>query len=637
MSPLFSRLFLSLGLLTSQAIGQVYTPSGSSEPSLPPSAPPSSSKSNSSSGGNTSSNNSLFGNDFPFLNPRDESISFGGKTWPLGDTRLFAARYDKYLNEPEDEHAFSLRYRKLLRSILDKLSPRNQEAPVEKLRQVLPMLDEATKFPGDANLCRTIINVIQTAYLSKSSNTDKLREIRDIDKALDKYIIELNRFESIEEAKKKSLTNRAASKDAPPPPKERTAAEFSRYKNIVKKIAELEGKKKLLEAQIPIGIVQAKINFQAFLVQMLLQRRFEHAIIGSYTYNIVFSDGDNKLKLEKGSDAAKLFGETVGMPPTVSSIESAANEAIQDTIRAVESVKGLLRDGNLTAASKRLCEAYFIGEFLEPIRVFPLKEKHAIAQYTRDVYSLISAGENRDFTRALELIDSLKKQAKDFDTSKALPAITAATQASDLHLMNAQQALMIKDSETAKSEIKLAMEMWPMNPRLAEIGKTFASGSELVTAKTDFERLIREENFRQIFKDQYRFAPAIRGDQKLEDAFRQIIQNIMKIEAAIGKAKEFTAMGQPYAAWEELRKMRDQKVFSQDPDLGNEIANLSTQVSDLANALETAQSLENNQEIGSALAWYVKARAIYPRSKYAKEAIERLLPQAFPLPTPSAS
>ena len=595
----------------------------------PASPPPVSSSSGQNSGGSHAA--SPFGNELPFFNVGEETISFGGRTWPLGDTRLFAARYDKYLNEPEDNKTQSILYRKSLAAISDKLSPRNPKSGVEKLREALPLLEKATSFEADANLCRTIINVIQTAYLSKDDGHNKRREIADMDKEISKKIYEMEVMQNAEEANKKSITNvgNNSKTNKAAPPKLRTSEERVRFQRLVKQIAELEAKKKLLEAAITVGGVQSKIHYQAFLVQMLLQRRFEHALIGCHVYNIVFSDGDTKLKLEKGSDAAKLFGETVGMPPTVSTIESVANEAVQDTKRAIEAVKGFVAQGNLTAANKRLCEAYFIGEFLEPIRLFPLAEKQKLASYARDIYRLYSAAQNKDYTLASALIESLSQRSQDFDSSKALGPIQAAMKASDLHLMSAHQALLEKDNDQAKVEITAAMEMWPLNPRLKEIDKVLMAGSEIIVAKNDFERLLREENYRQIFKEQYRFAPAIQGNAELEDAFGQIIGNIMKIEASLGKAREFKAMGHPYAAWEELRQMRDQKAFSTDPDLGNELANLSTQVADLANALETAQSLETNQEVGSALAWYLKARALYPASKYASAGVKRLLPVAF--------
>ena len=41
-----------------------------------------------------------------------------------------------------------------------------------------------------------------------------------------------------------------------------------------------------------------------------------------------------------------------------------------------------------------------------------------------------------------------------------------------------------------------------------------------------------------------------------EDAFKQIMTNLTKIETALGKATEFGKIGQNYAAWEQLAELR---------------------------------------------------------------------------------
>ena len=87
--------------------------------------------------------------------------------------------------------------------------------------------------------------------------------------------------------------------------------------------------------------------------------------------------------------------------------------------------------------------------------------------------------------------------------------------------------------------------------------------------RNDFDRLISEGNFREIARRQYEIAPAIQGDATREDAFKQIMGNIMKIEAALGKAAEFSKVGQNYAAWEQLAELREQ--FPDDPKLGREL------------------------------------------------------------------
>jgi hypothetical protein len=142
--------------------------------------------------------------------------------------------------------------------------------------------------------------------------------------------------------------------------------------------------------------------------------------------------------------------------------------------------------------------------------------------------------------------------------------------------------------------------------------------------------LLNEQNFREIFKEQYRLAPAIKGDAGREDAFKQIIQNITRIETALGKASEFRKMGQAYAAWEQLAELRSE--FPDDPKLGRELEELAPSVADFTRALQNAHDFEDRmpRQTGSALAWYLKARSIYPRSEMSEKGIKRNLDVVLP-------
>ena len=142
--------------------------------------------------------------------------------------------------------------------------------------------------------------------------------------------------------------------------------------------------------------------------------------------------------------------------------------------------------------------------------------------------------------------------------------------------------------------------------------------------RNDFDRLLSEKNYREIAKRQYEIAPAIRGDVGREDAFKQIMENLMKIEAALGKAAEFSRVGQDYAAWEQLAELREE--FPDDPKLGRELEVLAPKVADFTKALGKAKKFETSKELqlGSAISWYLKAQSIFPQSKFAREGKERV-------------
>ena len=347
-------------------------------------------------------------------------------------------------------------------------------------------------------------------------------------------------------------------------------------------------------------------------------------------YNQIWKDGDATLRVDKNSDVSKLFSESVGVSPTVASLDSLSNEAIRETSKYVEAFELMLSRGELHSASQRLMEAYALGEFLSPVATLSLEKKRQVAEYFRDLNELYGTLQAHDYTKTIELAASLKSKAKDFPSSKVDSAIAAYTLASDLAIEEAKAHLLAKEGDKASAKIKAAAEIWPTNPKLKEFRNLVNNSGGLILIRNDFDRLITEGNFREIARRQYEIAPAIQGDPKREDAFKQIMTNLTKIETALGKASEFSKMGQDCAAWEQLAKMRQD--FPDDPKLGRELELLAPKVAEFTHALDKAKQFENRtpKQVGSALAWYLKARSIHPQSDLAEAGAKRLTDEILP-------
>jgi hypothetical protein len=285
----------------------------------------------------------------------------------------------------------------------------------------------------------------------------------------------------------------------------------------------------------------------------------------------------------------------------------------------------MLSRKELHTASQRLMEAFALGEYLSPVATLPLEKKLQIQQYFRDLNELYGAMQARDYTRAIELSNGLKARAKDYPSSKVDSAVAGYTLASDLSIEEAKAQLLARNTDKAAEKIKTATEIWPTNPKLGEFRKMIVDVGPMVTIRNDFDRLLGERNFREVLSRQYEIAPAIRGDAGREEAFKQIITNLMKIETAIGKAAEFSKANQKYAAWEQLAEIREQ--FPDDPKLGRELELLAPDVADFTRALSKAREFEGRvpKQTGSALSWYLKARSIHPQSKIARESVMRLV------------
>jgi chemotaxis protein histidine kinase CheA len=366
------------------------------------------------------------------------------------------------------------------------------------------------------------------------------------------------------------------------------------------------------------------------MIQWFIQRRYEHVLMAARFYNQIWKDGDTTLRIDKNSDVAKLFSQSAGVSPTVASLDSLSNEAIREVDKYVEAFDLMLSRNELHSASQRLMEAFALGEYLAPVATLPLEKKSRVANYFRDLHTLYGAMQARDFTKARTLSAQLKSKADDFPSSKIESVIAASTLASDLAIEEAKAHLLARASDKAAEKIREATEIWPTNPKLDEFRKLVSNSSGIIAARNDFDRLIAEKNFREIARRQYEIAPAIQGDAAREDSFRQIVQNLTTIEAALGKAAEFGRIGQNYAAWEQLAELRER--FPDDPKLGRELELLAPKVADFTRALDRAHQFENRtpKQSGSALSWYLKARSIHPQSKFAEEGVKRLVAEMLP-------
>jgi hypothetical protein len=619
-----TRFLLPL-CLAGLAHGQVYTPPADNKPApaaTPNDSGPAAEKKEPAA--------SPLGQEIPLLDPSAETITVGGVAIPLGDNRLLKARFEKYLSQPPETDESAAIYRATIAEILATISPFRAGGP--DLYAAFKQLPGASAYPGDANLCGSLAESIYMAMLAKqdvngltklnsSMEDEKKSIIAEADwKARHERDIAINRTTDPKEKSKGAQANQKAG----------SGTNSLNYAETLRRIAEIEALKKANIVRTEAGTIRTKAQYQVSMIQWFVQRRYEHVLMAARFYNQIWKDGDATLRIDKNSDVSKLFTESVGVSPTVASLDSLSNEAIRETGKYVEAFDLMLSRDELHNASQRLMEAFALGEYLSPVATLPLEKKRRVAEYVRDLHELYGTLQARDYTRTMELAARLKAAAKDFPSSKVDSAIAGYTLASDLAIEEAKAHLLAKENDKSAEKIKAAAEIWPTNPKLKEFRTLVSASSGLVTARNDFDRLLSEGNFREIARRQYEIAPVIHGDATREDAFKQIMTNLKKIEIALEKASEFSKSGQNYAAWEQLANLREQ--FPDDPKLGRELELLAPKVADFTLALDKATQFEkrNPKQIGSALSWYLKARSIYPQSDLADAGAKRLANEILP-------
>jgi len=627
MKPLLFKPLLLCGISLSVfgiSFGQVYTPPVQNSQAPQNGGGGTNNTTVVNQGGGNQGNNQMLGNDVPFLDPTTETFSFDGKTFNVNDNRVFRSRFEKYLNAEEASSELDLAYREAIQGILTTLSPHNR-AP-HKFEAAVAMLQRAAQFPQDAKLCDSLANAVYRVYLAKKSSG----QLAALNQELDRQRRQLDW--NFDQWKKPSKTGQGRKlKDDPNKGQDESldptnAGHLQRY---VQRIAEVEADRVANKAKIALSDVEAKLEFQALIVQYFLQRRFEHVIMGARFYTEFFQDGAGKLQFEEGSEVEQSFAKTIGFNPTVTTLDAFANEAIRDVDQAVESFGFLLERGEIDGANRQLQQAFVTGEYLPSVQSVPREKKRDILGYAQNGFQLVNAIEVKDYTLADELVTEMRAQASDFDHSKPTAAINAAKLSSNMRIRSAKNAALKGDEEGYEENITAAAQIWPSNPALTEQFNLIADSADVQQqAKLEFDRLLSTQSYRQIFTNQPRFMAAMAEDPERLEALKQIAINIQEIETTLKQAESLEKAGNSHAAWEIVEKAFQK--FPDDVPLSARRSDLSTEVADFVRALKKAENLEERSQRGSSLAWFLSARQIYPQSEFASDGIRRLVDKILP-------
>ena len=603
-------------LLVGMGTGRPQSPASIQEESRAPNPAPAPASSPTAQGG-------FLGKDVPMLDPGSEVMSWDGKIWNIQDQRVYRARFEKYLNAEEETSADAKRYREQFREMLDLLSP--AKASKENFRTAWAILPQASSYEPDAELCNSLDDAIFGVLLAQQEVTKIDDQNRNLVRRKD--TLEWNsRF-----AADSSLLG--------PAPKNPAAAEqWNREQNLKRDMKMQPLLTELGEVNASIAgnrvkkealRLQAKIEFQALIAQLFLQRRFEHVLLGNRFYRALFGDGDNQLRVADdyaSSQSAKnkdSFGDLAKLPKTLGQLDALANEAIRDVREGVESFSFLLEKSELKSAAERLSEAFAIGEYLPEIRLLPRAKKREVLEFTRKTNQLLSALEVKDYERAGALVRELEALSRDFDSAKPMAAIETARTVSALHLAKARAAAASGDRTTLESELRQATEIWPRNAALAEVsGAIFTQTDVQQQALNDFESLHAQKNFRQIFDDKVRFIAATALHPAKQEKLKQVLDQVQLAEAALLRATELAKRGDAAGAWESVEQgFAD---YPDDPKLNQARAEFTTQAAEFVRSVRTAQEMERKQQLGSSLAWYLRAQQDYPSSEIAQDGIARL-------------
>lgn len=578
---------------------------------------------------------SPFGNEIPVFDPGSEVLTFNGKNWNVTNNRIFQARFEKYLNAPEATSAEEQQYRAIIDRVLELLKPGNATtANVDAAFKLLPF---ASRYDIDARLCDSLGDAVYSVWQAQRNQarlTNANAALEDAAKKLEWNLQVTTDGKKLQQQPAQSGRNNTGRQQggggqqqqsgAAVNPANTTDYQTAAYsRQLVERLAAIKAnqvKKELSE-------LQAKVEFQALMVQFFLQRRFQHVLMSTRFYRALFTDGDTKLNL--GKDATDLFAKSTGMPPTVSVIDSTANELIRDVREGVRAFEFLLEKGELQAATQRLQEVFISGEYMPEVRLVPRDKKRQCLEFSQKAFQLISSIDVRDYTRAEQLVADLKRIASDFDDSKPTQAIEVARVQQRGLLAKARDAMLNGDKPGFEKALTDAATVWPNSKEFRDASeKLFGQGDKVQMALLEFDQLYSQKNYRQIWTDKIRFIAAVSVNPERKEMLEKVMADMQTIEAALLRAEEMARQGAYPGAWETLERTWSQ--FPDDAKLNQLRADMTTRATEFVKAVRTAEELEKREQFGSSLAHFLKAQKLYPPSEFARDGVDRLVKQVLP-------
>ena len=298
--------------------------------------------------------------------PAAENVTWDGKRWNAIDQSLFEARFARYLNAPEMTTAEDVQYQGTVSKILALTAPGN--ASTQNTDAALRLLPRASSFGIDARLCDSLADAINNCFrcLRNKERADAARKAEGAEKTAppEWKMRLLGADQSATGGVTAPATGTAA--NARIPSAQQSSPDHSAQTQSAVPIPNFEHE---VEVRTELSVIRAKVEFQAIIVQLFLQRRFQHVLMATRFYRSVFPDSDARLHLGKYS--RDLFEKGAGTPTTVATLESLANEAIFHVHEDVQAYEFLAKKGDLENAVKRLAQGFAVGEYLPEIGALP--------------------------------------------------------------------------------------------------------------------------------------------------------------------------------------------------------------------------------------------------------------------------
>jgi len=569
------------------------------------------------------------------------SMQWKGKTFNLGNSRAMRMRFERYLSAPAAGGDLA-KYQQLLARIERLLSPASINASnyIANQQEAFNLLFQAAEYEVDGNNCLTIATQVQKIWNMRQEfrqlevTKNQLEALRKVQEG-----VVINRADKIEAANDERSSS--PGKAGQPSLAKSTAGNTElgyRVKDEQRTQAEILAKNAEMTA---LGL-KAQVEFQSQMVGFLLARRYRHCTITTAFYRQLFKSGNQSIKV--GAKEVKEFFPVSDFVPTLESIDTLAREAMNDVTTGMKTVDDLVKQGELYGAFERLQETYFLGEFEPSVMTYEQAKKREMLELWRDLRELQRLGDEHDLANVEGYVNKVRGRARDFPGAAILSKVNNAINASNMAVLSAKQAALAGDTVKAEAALERATKIWPQNPAVKDFANQVVSRQDTLAQKIpEFDRLVAEAKWRDIFNKKLEFALALAQDKARSEKLRQVVNRIGELDANIQKAAVLASQNNPYLAWDVI--VETSRAEPDDLVLAKTRSEIAPLVADYARIIGLAEKLEKDGGETAALVAWLQAQDLNPASPACGAAIKRLaasLAQAAPAkaspaaPTPPA-
>jgi hypothetical protein len=548
------------------------------------------------------------------------SMQWKGTTMNLGNARAVRARFERFLAAPTDNGDMK-RYIATLDQIQLLLSAQsiNQENYYRNQQEAFNLLFKAAEFDIDANNSLTIASQVQKVWVMKQEfrqievNKNQLETLRKMQAG-----IIINRADIIEDASDARTRTQGNSKNGGLGKASSGTTELG-FK--VKDEARTQAQILARDAEMTALGLKAKIEFQSQMVAFLMARRYRHSLITSSFYRVLFKGGSQNIVV--GAKEVKEFFPISDFVPTLESFDMLSREAIKDVSKGVQTVDDLVKQGELYGAFERLQETFFLGEFEPAIMSYPYEKKREMLALWKDLRELQRLGDERDLGNVEGYVNKVRGRARDFPGAPILSKVTNAMNASNMSLLSAKAAALSGDNVKAEAALERAAKIWPQNPGVKEFANQVVSRQDTLAQKIpEFDRLMTESKWRDIFNKKLEYALALAQDKERSEKLRKVVNRVGELDANIQKASVLASQNNPYLAWDVI--VETYKTESDDIVLAKTRSDIAPLVANYAQLIGHAEKLEKDGAEAAALTAWLSAQDLNPASPACGAAVKRL-------------